>query len=1007
MCDRQDQAHDEDTGAEGTPTAAYGGLAAGPGDQIGPYKLISILGDGGYGIVYLADQHEPVKRRVALKVIKPGMDTRQVIARFEAERQALALLDHPNVAHVYEAGTTSAGRPYFAMEYVKGISIIEHCDRHKLPINDRLELFLEVCDAVQHAHQKGIIHRDLKPSNILVSFDDKRAVPKVIDFGIAKAISQPLTDRTLYTERGQLVGTLEYMSPEQAEMTGQDIDTRSDIYSLGVVLYELLTGVLPFESETLRQGSPDQLRQVIREQDPKTPSTRVSRLTREDSARIAQQRQAEAGALRRRLRGDLDWITLKAMEKDRTHRYSSASELAADIRRHLANEPVAAGPPSRLYRMRKYVRRHRALVTGLAAVSLVFLAGVAGVVVFAVKADRQAHRAQAVIDFLDEDLLGSVALQQAMNEPVTVRSNLDAAAQRLQGRFADQPLIEASIHQMLGRTYVELGVYQQAEPHLQRAYDLRRRLLGDKDLLTLASMSQLGRLYVMAARFKEGEPLLAQALESYRRILGPDRAETLETAVWLGQLHAQVATRPSRDQAEKLLTGTLESGRRLFGEENLIVLEAQYGMAFLRGVIQGRREDAVLLCLGGLETARKALGEGHWLTCKFMVRAAWFEAGDDQFDEAQRLARTVLDRDRRVLGPDHPDTLEAQCTLGLVLARNDLEEAEKLLAPGIERMRHVLGDDYAEVLFFSRCLADVYMAQHRYAEAENLLTPILTAGGRRLGDDHLLVRLGRRCLAEILLRQGRYREAEDLLQRILAARGRTRQDNRLWLPTWTTAYAMQEQREELERCCAQEIDRLQRQLEPNVRAEARIYNILAWFQAMYPSSAIRNGAKAVANATEACKLTDWKSANELDTLAAAYAEVGDFNEAVAQEQKAIAVAQEPKAIGARTRPSEALLPALRYNLKLFQLEHALRESFLTARARQKIAAGQYEAAEEELTAALASAKQYLDPTHPVGPHPETRGCILAFIELYEAWGKPEKAEEWRVQLKPESASPQP
>jgi serine/threonine-protein kinase len=251
-------------GNESVPTAGYGAESEGPGAQIGSYKLISILGEGGYGIVYLADQHEPVRRRVALKVIKPGMDSRQVIARFEAERQALALLDHPNVAHVHEAGTTSAGRPYFAMEYVKGVSIVEHCDRHKLSVDERLELFLQVCEAVQHAHQKGIIHRDIKPSNILVSFENERAVPKVIDFGIAKAISQPLTDRTLYTERGQLVGTLEYMSPEQAEMTSQDIDTRADIYSLGVVLYELLTGVLPFESDTLRQGDPDHLRRVIR-----------------------------------------------------------------------------------------------------------------------------------------------------------------------------------------------------------------------------------------------------------------------------------------------------------------------------------------------------------------------------------------------------------------------------------------------------------------------------------------------------------------------------------------------------------------------------------------------------------------------------------------------------------------------------------------------------------------------------------------------------------------------
>jgi serine/threonine protein kinase len=574
-------------GSEFAPTAGYGIGAEGPGAQIGPYKLVSILGEGGYGIVYLADQHEPVRRRVALKVIKPGMDSRQVIARFEAERQALALLDHPNVAHVHEAGTTAGGRPYFAMEYVKGVSIVEHCDRHRLSINDRLELFLQVCDAVQHAHQKGIIHRDLKPSNILVSFENERAVPKVIDFGIAKAISQPLTDRTLYTERGQLVGTLEYMSPEQAEMTGQDIDTRSDIYSLGVVLYELLTGVLPFESETLRQGSPEHLRQVIREQDPKTPSTRVSRLTREDGTRIAQQRRAEAGALRRRLRGDLDWITLKAMEKDRTHRYSSASELAADIRRHLDDEPVLAGPPGTLYRVRKCLRRHQALTTGAAAVLLVLLAGMAGIVAFALKAEHQARTAQAVTDFLGQDLLGSVALQQAMSQQVTVRAMLDTAGERLKGRFTDEPLVEASIRQYLGQTYIELGDYAQAESHLKRAGDLRRRALGDKDPLTLDSMSQLGRLYFLRGRYREAEPVLARALEFRRRVLGPDHVATLETGVWLGLTYVSSFKTASLEQADTLLTTAYTSGRDRLGDKHPLTLEATYPIPRRHSIMLG------------------------------------------------------------------------------------------------------------------------------------------------------------------------------------------------------------------------------------------------------------------------------------------------------------------------------------------------------------------------------------------------------------------------------------
>ncbi len=346
-----------------------------PGGQIGPYKLLRILGEGGMGIVYLAEQEDPIRRRVALKIVKPGMDSKQVIARFEAERQALALLDHPNVAHVYDAGTTETGRPYFAMEYVQGIPITEHCDRQKLTIEERLKLFVQVCEAIQHAHQKGIIHRDIKPSNIQVCIQGAQAAPKVIDFGVAKALSQPLTERTLVTEQGQLIGTPEYISPEQAEMTNQDIDTRSDIYSLGVLLYELLTGTLPFESQTLRRGGLEQMRQVIRETEPKTPSTRVSSLDGETSSRLAKSCQSDVVSLRRKLRGDLDWITLKAMEKDRMRRYQTAHALAEDIERHLNNEPVLAGRPGTLYRFQKLIRRNKGVFVAVSAVAAVLVLG--------------------------------------------------------------------------------------------------------------------------------------------------------------------------------------------------------------------------------------------------------------------------------------------------------------------------------------------------------------------------------------------------------------------------------------------------------------------------------------------------------------------------------------------------------------------------------------------------------------------------------------------------------
>jgi len=376
MGDAENRADGEGTEPGRSPTGGYGAAALGPGAQIGPYKLLRILGEGGYGIVYLAEQQRPVKRRVALKVIKPGMDTKQVIARFEAERQALALLDHPNIAHVFNAGTTDAGRPYFAMEYVKGVPITEHCDRYKLTIEQRLKLFLAVCEAVQHAHQKAIIHRDIKPSNILVAYEGEQAVPMIIDFGVAKALTQSLTERTLVTEQAQMIGTPEYMSPEQAEMTSQDIDTRTDIYSLGVLLYELLTGTLPFDPKTLREGGPEQMRRMIREQDPQTPSARLSTIENEKSLTLAQHRRTDIRTLGHRLHGELDWITLKAMDKDRTRRYQTAHALAEDIQRYLNQEPVLAGPPSVVYKAQKFIKRNKALFASSAAIAVVLVVAV-------------------------------------------------------------------------------------------------------------------------------------------------------------------------------------------------------------------------------------------------------------------------------------------------------------------------------------------------------------------------------------------------------------------------------------------------------------------------------------------------------------------------------------------------------------------------------------------------------------------------------------------------------
>jgi serine/threonine protein kinase len=373
-------------------TANYEPIAEQSGTVIGPYKLMEQIGEGGMGLVFVAEQQHPVRRRVALKIIKPGMDSQQVIARFEAERQALAIMDHQNIAKVLDAGTTPSGRPYFVMELVHGVPITTYCDANQLIPRQRLELFIPVCLAIQHAHQKGIIHRDIKPSNVLVTMYDDKPVPKIIDFGVAKAIEQRLTEKTVYTQFGTLVGTFEYMSPEQAEMNAFGVDTRSDIYSLGVLLYELLTGSTPLERPRLREAAYGEIVRLIKEEEPPRPSVRLS--TSGELAKVAAARKTDPAKLSRLVRGELDWVVMKALEKERTRRYETASAFAADLRRHLAEEPVEAGPPGAAYRLRKFIQRNRGKVIAAAAVLLTLVAGIIGTTWGLVEALDQREQAE-------------------------------------------------------------------------------------------------------------------------------------------------------------------------------------------------------------------------------------------------------------------------------------------------------------------------------------------------------------------------------------------------------------------------------------------------------------------------------------------------------------------------------------------------------------------------------------------------------------------------------------
>jgi serine/threonine protein kinase len=407
--------------------------------RIGPYKLLQKIGEGGFGTVYMAEQIEPVRRKVAVKILKPGMDTRQVIARFEAERQALAMMDHPNITRVLDAGATPTGRPFFVMELVNGIPITEYCDKQHLCTGDRIALFLPVCRAVQHAHQKGIIHRDLKPANILITLHDGKPVPKVIDFGIAKALSGRLTDKTLFTEFRQLLGTPMYMSPEQAEMSGLDVDTRADIYSLGVCLYEILTGLPPYDGKALRSAGFGEIQRILREVEPPTPSSRYATLIQSAGAastsadppetptpaEIARHRCSEPAALARELKGEVDWIVMKCLEKDRTRRYESVGGLCEDLERYLRDEPVSAGPPSTFYRLGKFARRHRGLIGATAAVFLSLVAGLAfaawGLVraheeMEDAKAARRLERGEVELEGPGADRGGDVRVQEVVGE---------------------------------------------------------------------------------------------------------------------------------------------------------------------------------------------------------------------------------------------------------------------------------------------------------------------------------------------------------------------------------------------------------------------------------------------------------------------------------------------------------------------------------------------------------------------------------------------------------------
>ncbi len=733
-------------GFMGEPTAARvlvaGEGASGdedPGAMIGRYRLIRRLGEGGFGAVFMAEQREPVHRIVALKIIKLGMDTRAVVARFEAERQALAMMDHPNIAKVLDAGATPSGRPYFVMELVRGEPIDRYCDRNRLSPRARLELFAQVCHAVQHAHTKGIIHRDIKPGNVLVGPVDDRPTPKIIDFGIAKATGARLTEKTLFTEFRQMIGTPAYMSPEQAGSSA-DIDTRTDVYSLGVLLYELLTGATPFDAERLRSAAWGEMQRIIREDDPPRPSTRLSTM-HDQLPSVAAQRDTEPARLTAMVRGDLDWIVMRCLEKDRSRRYQTAAALVDEIGRHLGGRPVEAAPPGLRYRARKFVRRHRVMITAAACVAAALIAGVAATgygLYRAVKAERLAvlrlqdemkaraeaeaakdraerfnNVANAVTEFFTQDLLDLSPRPEGAPE-ITVRELLDAVPKKIERYFKSDPAVEGIIRERVGQLYRRMGKLDRSTEYLVQAIPLLEKGLGAESKPALSAVQRLGELKVDQARYEEAAALFDKAYRGRLHAYGMEYTMTVNSLTRRGVARVMIG-RADEGVADvrKALEYTESKGGR---DSRAFVVGALDLIDVLNTT--GRAEESLRLCtelLGTVQRKQGPLASLEW-SVRWSMASSLLALG--QTEEALAQADSVIDILSKSYPEEHPITIDARLLRGRILAKAGRnKEASAELERVYEHAGSVYGSGNADSREAAEQLAAVAEAEGDSASA--------------------------------------------------------------------------------------------------------------------------------------------------------------------------------------------------------------------------------------------------------------------------------------------------
>ena len=737
-----------------------------PGDRIGHYKLLQQIGEGGCGVVYMAQQEEPVRRRVALKIIKPGMDTKNVIARFEAERQALALMNYPNIAKVFDAGATETGRPYFVMELVRGVKLTEYCNQNSLTTEDRLKLFVQVCQAVQHAHQRGIIHRDIKPSNILVTQSlEGVATPMVIDFGVAKATTnQRLTDKTVFTAFEMLIGTPAYMSPEQATLSSVDVDTRTDIYSLGVLLYELLTSSTPFETEELLKAGLDEIRRVIREQEPPRPSTRLSKMAEADLTTVAQKRRCDPPRLIHTIRGDLDWISMKALEKDRTRRYETANDLALDVKRFLENEPVSARHPSRLYKFQKTVQRNKLLFLG---VSLIAVLLVTSLIILSalLRKERQARQQSQQVTRVLQEMFNGVGPSKAHGRSTDMlRDILDRTAERVGSELRNQPAVQAQLCNLIAKAYLDICIYDQAAKMDSIALVQEQELFGPKSAEAAATHYNLGMTLLAGSKsLPEAKKELLEALSIRQNLFSPTNADVAASLDGLGR-----AYRDEQDlkKAGPLIRRALEIRRKLFPGNNVTVADSLQSLCRLLEA-EGHWPEAEATAREFLDMSKHIPGREDLVAEALddLALAAGFNGKLSMQEKANKEAFAIK---QQFLPEDHPYMVKSIANLGEILRlRGNSIEAHAVLLGVISIQRKLLGEAHYDTLASMGSLGQLLASEGMWEEAEEVHRKALGLWRKRLGDQHPHSLWEWTELFGALVAQGKLQQAERLLAEIL------------------------------------------------------------------------------------------------------------------------------------------------------------------------------------------------------------------------------------------------